>query len=268
MANLDIITKSPVDEKEEFLSYYLGNTPEEAEKTFEEFSSLLNRIAGSHAKLTGLDKGDLFGTALTGLAKAKRDFDPSRSDNFRSFAMFKIKSALNEFYRKNKTIVSIPAYVKTANNYINAIKFILRGCSMEDVQEVLYNGQLEKGLPIVQIEACGKYLRQLKKLAKNVKVPYQRLVSRSEYVPSEVVFCDGGDVTKEWFARERELLAAAIFVSKLKDRMTDDELYVAEGVMDGKGYVEIGGTHYPRRSVAWVRLQLDNMREKFLEEIP
>ncbi len=269
MANLDIVNKTSIDERDEFLGYYLGDTPEEAEETFEEFSALLNRIAGSHARLTGLSKEDLFGTALTGLAKAKRDFDPSRSDNFKSFAMFKIKSALNKFYRKNKTIVSIPAYVKIANNYISAIKFVLRECNAKDVQEMLYNGHLKGGLAITNadVEACRKYFRQLKKLAKNVKVPYQRLVDRSEYVPSEVVFCDDGEVTQEWFARERELLAAAILVSKLKDRMTDDELYVAEGIMDGKSYVEIGGSHHPRRSVAWVRLQLDYMKAKFEKEV-
>lgn len=268
MANLDITNKIPVDEREEFLSYYLGDTPEEAEETFERFSSLLNIVAKSHARLTGLDKDDLFGTALTGLARAKRDFDPSRSNNFKMFAMFKIKSSLNEFYRKNKTIVSIPAYVKTANNYINAIKFILRDCSMEDVQEVLYNGRLTKELVIekTDMDACEKYLKQLKKLSRNVKVPYQRLVNRSEYVPSKVGY-DDGEATLEWSNREHELLTAALRVSKLKDRMTDDELYVAEGVMEGKSYSEIGGRHHPRRSVAWVKLQLDNMHRKFLKEV-
>ena len=129
---VDIITKSPVKKKEEvFLDYYLGDTPEEAEDLFKSFSRLLNIISKAYSVWTGMDKEDLFGTALVGLARAKRDFDPKRSDNFKTFAIYKIKNALNSYYRENKTIVNIPSYVKTANGYINGIKFILSRYSID-----------------------------------------------------------------------------------------------------------------------------------------
>ena len=130
-------------EKEIFLDYFLGSTPEEAEEVFYEFSDTLNTITKSYHNWSRLDKGDLFGTALVGLARAKRDFDPLRSDNFKAFVILKVKNALNEYYRRNKTAVSIPSYVRIANSYINNIKFVLESCGIgpKDTQNVLKNGK-------------------------------------------------------------------------------------------------------------------------------
>ena len=267
MNNINIISKTTGKvEKEIFLDYFLGSTPEEAEEVFYEFSGTLNAITKSYHNWSRLDKGDLFGTALVGLARAKRDFDPSRSDNFKAFVVLKVKNALNEYYRRNRTAVSIPSYVRIANSYINSIKFVLESHDIvpKDIQTVLKNGELNKSIKMdaKSKEKCIKSIDKLKRLSTNTNIPYQKILERSEYIPSGVSF-DDTISQDELFRRECQVIEAALLVSRLKDYMTDAELSIAEGIMTGKTYAEIGGLQKPHRSAAWVRIQLDKMRSKF-----
>ncbi|TET61112.1 MAG: hypothetical protein E3J47_05760 [Candidatus Stahlbacteria bacterium] len=265
---VDIITQSPVKKKEEvFLDYYLGETPEEAEAVFSDFSKLLNIMAGGYSMWSGIDKEDLFGTALIGLARAKRDFDHTRSDNFKTFAIYKIKNALNDYYRENRTIVSIPSYVKTANVYINGIKFILSKYNI-DSQDVLLSGEVNNEAVTKNDKAeCNKFFKKLKRLSKNINIPYERIIDRSEHIPTAVSLDEDEISQEEVFLREKQLVAAALLVSKLKDYMTETELSIAEGIMANKTYKEIGYEQIPKRTGPWVKQQIDKMRDRFKDEL-
>lgn len=270
MNDINIVSKTTKVEKEVFLDYFLGSTPEEAEEVFYEFSDVLNTITKSYHSWSGLDKGDLFGTALVGLARAKRDFDPLRSDNFKVFVTFKVKNALNEYYRHNRTAVSIPSYVRIANSYINSIKLVLesRDIVPKDIQTVLKNGELNKSIKIDAKgrEKCIENIDKLKRLSVNTNIPYRKILERSEYIPSGVSF-DDTISQDELFKRECQITEAALIVSKLKDYMTDAELLIAEGIMTGKTYAEIGGLQKPHRTAAWVKVQLNKMRSKFKKKL-
>ena len=265
---VDITTKSPVKKKEEvFLDFYLGETLEEAESVFHDFSKLLNIMSNGYSMWSGIDKEDLFGTALVGLARAKRDFDPARSDNFKTFAIYKIKNALNDCYRENKTIVSIPSYVKTANTYINNIKFLLSKYSFNP-SGIISSGKIENKLMTANDETeCNKFLKKLKRLSKNVNIPYQRIIDRSEYIPTAISFDDEDTSQEEIFIRERQLVDAALLVDKLKDNMTDVELSIAESIMANKTYKEIGEAQTPKRSAPWVKQKLDKMKDRFKNKL-
>jgi len=265
---VDIITKSSVKRKEEpFLDYYLGETSEEAEAVFYDFSKLLNIMSNGYSMWSGIDKEDLFGAALLGLARAKRDFDPARSDNFKIFAIYKIKNALNDYYRENKTIVSIPSYVKTANTYINGIKFLLSKYSF-DPSNIINDGKIEAEFMTANDKVeCNKLLKKLKRLSKNVNIPYQRIIDRSEYIPTAISFDDEDTSQEEVFIREKQLMDAALLVSKLKDDMTEVELSIAEGVMANRTYKEIGYDQMPKKSGAWVKQKLDKMRDRFKNQL-
>ena len=265
---VDIITKSHVKKKEEvFLDYYLGDTPEEAETIFHDFSKLLNIMSNGYSMWSGIDKEDLFGTALIGLARAKRDFDPARSDNFKTFAIYKIKNALNDYYRENKTIVNIPSYVKTAHGYINGIKSLLNKYSFNPA-DIINSGKVENGLMTTNDEIeCNKFIKKLNRLSKNVNIPYQKIINRSEYVPTAISFDDENTSQEEVFIRERQLVDAALFVDKLKDDMTDVELSIAEGIMTNKTYKEIGEAQTPKKSAPWVKQKLDKMKGKFKDKL-
>ena len=268
MPKIDIISSKPVEEDQEsFLPYYLGSTPEEAEETYELFSWLLGVMASAYAKSTDVPMEDYFAEAITGLARAKRDWDPTRGGcQFKTFAILKVKNALNECCRKNSRVVNIPAYVRTAHTYITNIKTLMEGYGIPNkfVQQTLESGDQfrDRAMADVDSDRITTELKKLKRLAKNSGVKYEKLIERGEYVPSEMSY-DESLTQEELHKRERRKLAAAMLVSKLEDHMTDEELHVAHGIMAGHSYGEIGRTHSPKRSIAWVQKKVDEMRDKF-----
>jgi len=268
MTKIDIVSTTPVDEEHEaFLPYYLGDSPEDAEDTYKLFSNLLAIMASAYASHTNDDLEDYFAEAIKGLARAKRDWDPTRGGcQFKTFAILKIKNALNECYRKSKSIVPIPHYVRVAHTYITNIKTIMEGydISRTNIKYVLDGGHM----PPLEIIAEVDYQRiiseqgKLENLSKNSGVSMENLVGRGEYVPSDMAY-DESMSQEQLYVREQQRLAAALMVSKLEDRMTDEELHVARGIMAGHSYGEIGRTHDPKRSIAWVSNKVNEMREKF-----
>lgn len=267
MGKIDFISSQHVEKEEEFLPYFLGTSPEEAEETYREFSKLLATMASSYEFHTGISKDDYFGEALTGLARAKRDFDPKRGNcKFRTFAVMKIKNALNEYCRRNKTIVTIPSYVRIAHMYITNIKTILEGYGVEEeeIEGILSANKADFDYPMADADR-DRVVRELEKLdnlAENSSINYTNLVSRGEFVPSDMAYDETLD-QDELINRERQKMAAALIVSDLRDKMTYEEIHVAEGIMAGKSYKEIGKTHDPPRSIGWVQKQLAKMKEKF-----
>jgi hypothetical protein len=271
MPKIDIVSSAPVEENQEsFLPYYLGKTPEEAEETYDLFSWLMGVMASAYAKSTDVPMEDYFAEAITGLARAKRDWDPTRGGcQFRTFAILKIKNALNECCRKSSRVVNIPAYVRTAHTYITNVKTIMEGYNIPGsfIAKTLETGDQhrDRALADADSDRVTVELNKLKTLAKNTGVKYEKLIERGEYVPSEMSY-DESMTQEELHKRERRKLAAAMMVSKLEDYMTEEELHVARGIMAGQIYAEIGRTHNPKRSIAWVQKKVDEMREKFKEK--
>jgi len=267
MPKIDIVSSESVEKQESFLPYYLGNTPEEAEETYELFSWLLGVMAGAYAKSTDVAMEDYFGEAITGLARAKRDWDPTRGGcQFRTFAIMKVKNALNEYCRKNSSIVKIPHYVRTAHTYITNIKTLMEGHGIrrENIEFVLEGGKMfnVSTVPDADVDRIRAEQDKLNKLAVNSGVSLKNLVERAEFVPSDMSY-DESMSQEEMHKREQRRLAAALMVSKLEDHMTEEELHVAQGIMAGHSYAEIGRTHKPKRSIAWVQIIVNDMREKF-----
>jgi len=268
MTKIDIVSSVPVEEKrEEFLAYYLGATPEEAEETYKEFSWLINIMAQAYAKNSKMSAEYYFAEAITGLARAKRDWDSTRGGcQFKTFAVLKIKNALNEYCRKSNSIVVIPYYVRTAHTYITNVRTILEGHGMtpQKARMILNKGLMPwlRDLPRSEISRVQEELDKLKRLARNSEVPYKTLIERGEFIPLDMAY-DEGMSQEELFKREQQRLAAALMVSRLEDHMTDEELHVARGIMAGHSYGEIGRSHDPKRSIAWVLDKVNEMRDKF-----
>ncbi|RKX64367.1 MAG: hypothetical protein DRP42_06485 [Tenericutes bacterium] len=272
MSKIDIISTTPVDSRQEvFLPYYLGETPEEAEEVYTEFAWLLRVMAGNYANNSNVDLEDYFGEAITGLARAKRDFDDTRGGcSFKTFIILKVKNALNECCRKKSSIVNIPYYVRTAHTYITNIKTILEGYNihLKSIRYVLTSGELPRFVKFndKDYKRMEEELGKLSSLAKHSGVVLEHLIKRAEFVPSDMAY-DESMTQEELHKRERRKLAAALVVSKLEDHMTEEELHVAQGIKAGKTYAEIGRTHDPKRSIAWVQNKLDEMKTKFKEKM-
>lgn len=255
------------ENNEEYLDYFLGNSPEEAETTYVEFADMLNQFARSYSLSSGIPRADLFGEAVMALAAAKRDYDPEVGNrSFKTFAIYRIKWALNAYVAENLCVVRVPAYIQTANSYINSIKYLLSKYDLpyEDIRDVLLeDSSLKEG----SYDEIRRYKDALINLAKRHKLDYKALIDRSEFLPGDVYLNEdmGPD---ELIERENHMLRAALIVNQLKEHMDDEELIIAEGVMAGKTWHEIGtelGISHEgaRKKMKSLR---ERLRERFLDE--
>jgi len=222
----DIIDNQEVRKPERNLPpYFLGYTKEEAEKTFKDFSNLLNRISYSFSVYTGLDQSDLFGEALNGLAVAKRDCSPGLKHSFKAYATVIIIDFLNEYARKYRATVVTPSYVRKANKYINELKHCLSSTGFESQVHDTSN------IP----EECIEFFDKLLRASKRASITVEELVKRAEYLPTNTQYTEN-----EVEDSNEEEVSAALLVEKIKEYMTDEELIIADGIMQGKTLGEIG----------------------------
>jgi len=254
----DIVKKSTVHTYEEFPKHFLADSMEKAEGLYQEFARTLNQMAGKYSMASGLDKADLFGEALVGLARASRDFDPTRSEKFRTFALYKIKDALEEYTRNFSTPVALPAYLKKSQRLMYRLVGLLhsKGISEEDIQDIL-DGNIDK----VPDRQCLVLQRYLVSAAERAGISLPVLIERIDNLPR------GSSNTEDVEASDRfeEKLYAKLVVDGLKGYMTEKEIEIAELIMEGKTFEEIGRRF--DRSDAWVAQQLDKMRTRLKKKM-
>jgi RNA polymerase sigma factor (sigma-70 family) len=246
------------------LKYLLGDTPEEAEESYNKFAGFLNKIASAYAHSTGLEKADLFGEAVLGLAEAKASFDPKRGSPFTKWASFKITDALNNYVANNASLIRVPEYILLSNKLVNKFRIILELCTDDNdlVNLVIYTGDATKAhLPAWAEEKVTHIITTLQKSAKRAHISYKELVSRANYVPeiSKIT----RDLQQKEVDEEKHILLQ-IHVKQLQRRMNDREREIAELIMQGQDYAQIA-KHFSR-SPGWVTAQLKQMKEKFKDE--
>jgi RNA polymerase sigma factor (sigma-70 family) len=256
----DIVTKTVVKKAEHMPKCYLADTQKEAEAIYSQFEKVLNKLAYSYAIGTGLNKSDLFGEGLIGLGRAYRDWDPKRSDDFRAYAVFRIKDALGEFVRDNASAISVPSYIKKAHANIREIKAI---CEAADIDHhmVIDEQELPDELETNDAVRCAELVSNLINAANRAGIGYKKFLERIKLIPEDVEYID--QTPPEIHRREIEMLEAAIVVEKLKDHMDDTELAICEGIMLDKSYDEIGKEL--GKSKAWVSGKLKALKERILE---
>lgn len=255
----DIVTKTVVKKAEHMPKCYLADTQKEAEAIYSQFEKVLNKLASSYAINTGLSKADLFGEGLIGLGRAYRDWDPKRSDNFRTYAIFRIKDALGEFVRDNASAISVPSYIKKAHANIREIKAICEATSI-DCLTVIEEQELPDELDIEDAIRCASLVKNLINAAKRAGTSYEKFLERIKLIPEDVEYID--QTPPEVHRREIEMLEAAIVVEKLKEHMDDTELSICEGIMLDRSYEEIGKEL--GKSKAWVAGKLKALKERII----
>jgi RNA polymerase sigma factor (sigma-70 family) len=255
----DILTQTVVSKTEEMPKCFLADSPEEADSIYKRFERTLNHITYSYAISTNLQKTDLFGEALIGLARAYRDWDPARSDNFKSYAVFRIKDALNEFVRENSATISVPAYIKKANNNLREIERVCEGYNI-DPYIIVIEQEIPDALETEDAIKCEHLVRNLLRAAERAKVDYDKFVERIQLIPEDVKFED--QTPAEISEMNNKRMEAAIVVDKLKQHMDKEELQICEGIMQDKSFEEIG--REMKKSKAWVSGKLKSLRERVL----
>ena len=256
----NIMTHSVVRQDEKMPKHFLADTPEEAVAVYDRYEKLLNNMAYSYAISTGLSKVDLFGESLIGLARAYRDWDVSRGGSFRTYAIYKIKDALNECVRENSATISVPAYVKKANSNLRELKSI---CEQYDIdwQELAIEQEIPDELEMDDAVRCTRLVENLIRAADRAKVDYEKFIDRVSFIPEDADFSE--QIAPEISKREQERLEAALVVEKLKEHMDDDELAICDGIMKEKSFDEIGKEL--GKSKAWVSGRLSKLRDRIIE---
>lgn len=264
----DVIKESSVEAYEELPKHFLADTPEEAEELYKEYYALLNNLSYTYSLSTNIDKSDLFGESLVGLARAKRDFDPKRSNKFRTFAIYKIKSALNEYVRKNSMSIAAPAYIRNANRHVVLLKDAFESCGVDInyLSEAFELGKLETGpLKVTWLKLrAGNLFNKLSNGAARAGITVKELVRRAEHIPTDVRYDDYIDV-EEINLQEKRRLEMALLIENMKSHLTQMEVQICEGIMEDKTYEEIaaGFGHKP----PWVNQQLDKIRRKLASKL-
>ena len=106
--------------------YFLAETADDAQALHDKFSETLNTLSYNYSVATGLPKSDLFGEALIGLARANRDWDSERSEDFKVYAIYRIKEALREFCIDNSSAIHVPMYIRLSSNHYNELVSICK----------------------------------------------------------------------------------------------------------------------------------------------
>ena len=254
----DVIKESSVEPYEELPKHFLADTLEEAERLYNEFFTLLNNLSYSYSISTGIDKADLFGQALVGLSRASSDYDNKRSDKFKNFAIYKIKSALNDYVRKNRVAVVTPAYVSNANRHIVLLK---------DLGVEPYNLIKDKRSELKKVSSRWvkskviHLLEMLDSAASRANISTKELIRRAEFVPTVIRYNEYMS-PDEILQENTDKMHLTLLVESIKSHMNERELQIAEGVMGGKSYEEIGEELIPSISRARVCQILKELGEK------
>jgi len=261
----DVITQTVLKKTEEMPAYFLADTPVEAENIYNRFEKILNNLSYSYSISTGMSKSDLFGESLIGLARAYRDWDPTRSDNFEAYAKFVIRDTLNEFVRSNSAIISVPVYIKKANSNLKKIKMICEKLNIDWKIVIVEKTTSEEvysscGIFSSDIEKCLDLAKNISLAAKRAGVAYEKFVERIEVIPTDTEYVE--QVPNEIHKRNSETLEAACIVEKLKEYMTEQELLICEGIMLDKSFDEIGATF--GKSKSWVSGKLTALKKRIL----
>lgn len=256
----DIINQTVVRQREEMPEYFLADTPEEAQALHDNFSETLNTLAYNYAVATGLLKSDLFGEALIGLARANRDWDPKRSNDFKTYAIYRIKDALREYCIENASSIKVPMYIRIAHNHYNELASI---CNSYDIPvEMLV---FEQEIPLVFDPSDAVRAAELVTLLINAtnraNVSMEKFVARIQAVPNDELF--ENQLPPEVEEMQTRRLEAALVVEKLKQHMNQEEMVICSGIMEGRSYSEIA--EELGKSKGWVAGKLKSFKQRMLE---
>lgn len=216
-------------ELEKFLTNFIAETKEEADKLYKEYIKTLQLLANKYATFTGIDAEDLVQEGIIGLARASRDFEADRSNNFRIFAIYKIKDAMKEFVISQASNIKVPQYIRDASVLINRLKRImesvdvLESCSLTDIWLLssIYESNKDVADDVIRTK------QSIFNLADRSGTTTEQLIERAEMIPLVVYEKIDGGVDKLSGDTEGDKmiqrLSAKRSIDNLKDYLKEDE---------------------------------------------
>jgi RNA polymerase sigma factor (sigma-70 family) len=220
----------PIRENEKFCKCFVADTEGEADQLLKEYDYILKLLANKVSNLTGLDKEDLYQEGIIGLARARRDFDEERSDNFKIFAVYKIKDAMREFGTTQAMSIRVPQYTKDAMRLAN----VLKECLVK-AGEYPYNALVDMWGASSKYTSNNPLDRSIRKARQNLMNLAQRshtsvrqLLDRSEMMPFFVLdTIEWNDMDIKGYASEEDDLIKKLYagemVSRLRNHLSEEE---------------------------------------------
>jgi len=272
MYKFEIIKTIPITKNVDLPRYILAESQEKAEKIYKNFSNMLNKMAYRYSQITGLEKADLFGEAVLGLAEAYKTWSEISTSSikkthitFKMHANFFIKDYLNEYIRHNVTSVKIPSYLMKAINNFRKFKNELNTFNITDkeIELLIVNNNLKTINTLITKNVyvkVSKILKNLNSAAERASITIKELYDRSNLISfyTEELNININNNLSE------ESINTAILINDLKTKMNDNELLISNYIMDGYTIIEIG--KLMGKSTHWVRYQLKKFKDKVLIE--
>ncbi len=268
MFKFEIIKTIPIKRNINLPRYVITESQEEIEKIYKKFSGTLNRISYKYSQITGIEKSDLFGEAVLGVATAYHHWKqiPDTSlkkipGGFKAYAMYFIRDTLNEYIRLNSTSVKIPSYLMKAINNFRKLKNYLEAINTDEdiMEQVINKGNVKCIKPLLTKNVADRVVEILKNLissADRASITLKELYDRSNLISFHRTEVNNIDNVES----NEEDINAAIIVNKLKSKMDEDELIISNYIMKGYSIPEIG--KMINREPHWIRYKLKKLKKK------
>jgi RNA polymerase sigma factor (sigma-70 family) len=256
----NIVKESTVESYEEFPKYFLADTLDEAESLYKDYYTLLNNISYTYSSYSNIPQSDLFGEAILGLARASRDYEQGKGSKFKTFAIYKIKTVLNEYVRKNSDVVAAPAYITHSSRHYNLLKSIFNAsnsdlidCCFDEGKDVIDKEVIDE-LKLKALEAFEKFERA----AKRAGISTKELARRVEFMPTEISF-DEYMSPEEFLQEESNQSDMSLFIENMRPHLNELENEIIDFVLEGKPYNKIAKKY--GKTTPWVRQKLNGIRD-------
>lgn len=195
MSTNNVIENKKVEEALEELASKKGSLPERARKDLEthitEYHRLILKMARKYVR-SRVEYPDLVQEAMIGLILADRDFDPSRSTDFHTYAIYRIKGKMYEYCIANDNPIYVPTHVAKAASYVKQMRRLLEeqlnspDVSIDEVILIDHH-PVEKTLNPSAYDKLREMKRKLARIALNSKMAYERLAGLAAKSLSSVV---------------------------------------------------------------------------------
>lgn len=216
----------PFRSNEKFLPHFLGESEDEAEFHYKEFLPTLKYLADKGAMISHLDSDDLLSEGTIGLARAYRDFNADRSEEFRIFAFHKIKDAIREFIASQGANLKAPQYLNDALVLLSQLRKTLESrlpnvnyLGLPELWAVSENLN-EANVLDSKIQGIRK---KISDLANRSAVGVDELIVRAELTPIMTEYSDSASDPTTTEDRLINYLDAHRFIDWLKLALRQDE---------------------------------------------
>jgi len=270
MYKFKIIKTIPITQNLDLPRYVLAKSQKEAENIYKKFSGMINKISYNYSQITGIEKADLFGEAVLGLANAYKNWgkinissEKEKSISFKMYIKFYIQDAINEYIRQNISSVKIPSYLMKAINNFRKLTNELNTFDIteKEIELLIDTNDLKTiNYPLTK-NVCVKVsdiLKNLNSAAKRASITTKELYDRTKLISFYSVELNNVDDN----INNENNINTAIFINDLKNKMNKDELLISNYIMEGYSYIEI--EELMGKNTNWVKYQLEKFKHRIL----